>query len=270
MQLEGHQGEVFSVEFHPDGQYLASSGFDRQIFIWNVFGECENISVMSGHTGAVMELHFTTDGNSIFTASTDATLGLWDLETSTRIKKFKGHSTFVNTCHPARRGPQFLCSGSDDCSIKLWESRKKGQIGSLNNTYQVIAVTFNDTAEQVISGGIDNDIKVWDLRKNYVLYRLKGHTDTVTGLSLSPDGSYVLSNSMDNTVRIWDVRPYAPQERCVKIMTGHQHNFEKIYLDVHGLLMVLKYQQDLLIDMFIFGIQHQEEFCINYQDITVV
>lgn len=88
-------------------------------------------------------------------------------------------------------------------------------------------MTFNDTAEQIISGGIDNDIKVWDLRKNSVLYKLKGHTDTVTGLSVSPDGSYVLSNSMDNSLKIWDVRPFSPLERCVKVLTGHQHNFEK-------------------------------------------
>lgn len=86
--------------------------------------------------------------------------------------------------------------------------------------FQVTTVTFNDTAEQVLSGGIDNEIKVWDIRKKEILYTLRGHTDTVTGLSLSPDGSYILSNSMDNTIRIWDVRPYAPQERCVKIFTG--------------------------------------------------
>lgn len=28
------------------------------------------------------------------------------------------------------------------------------------NTYQVTAVAFNDTAEQIMSGGIDNVIKV--------------------------------------------------------------------------------------------------------------
>lgn len=51
--------------------------------------------------------------------------------------------------------------------------------------------------------------------------------DTITGIALSADGSYILSNSMDNSLRIWDVRPYAPPERCVKIFSGHQHNFEK-------------------------------------------
>ena len=39
-------------------------------------------------------------------------------------------------------------------------------------------------------------------------------------MDLSPDGSYVLTNSMDNTLRIWDIRPFAPEERCVKIITG--------------------------------------------------
>lgn len=43
------------------------------------------------------------------------------------------------------------------------------------------------------------DQQIWDLRKNDVLYRMKGHSDTVTGLQLSPDGSYLLSNAMDNT-----------------------------------------------------------------------
>lgn len=66
---------------------------------------------------------------------------------------------------------------------------------------------------------------------------MRGHNDTVTGISLSPDGSYVLSNAMDNTVRIWDVRPFAPQERCVKIFQGHQHNFE----NVSSLIMILTY-----------------------------
>ncbi|EEB11568.1 WD-repeat protein, putative [Pediculus humanus corporis] len=227
MLMEGHLGEIFTVGFHPEGQYLASAGFDRQIFLWNVYGECENISLMLGHSGAIMELHFSTDGNSIFTASTDQTVGIWDIESGTRIKRLKGHTSFVNSCQSARRGPTQIVSGSDDCSIKVWDPRKKGQCVTLNNIYQVTSVTFNDTAEQVISGGIDNDLKVWDLRKNSILYELKGHTDTITGISLSPDGSYILSNAMDNSLRIWDVRAFAPQERCVKIFTGHQHNFEK-------------------------------------------
>lgn len=74
-----------------------------------------------------------------------------------------------------------LVSGSDDSTIKIWDTRKRNVVSSMNNNYQVTAVTFNDTSEQVISGGIDNDVKVWDLRKNEIVYKLRGHTDTVTG-----------------------------------------------------------------------------------------
>ena len=65
------------------------------------------------------------------------------------------------------------------------------------------AVQFNADPSQVVTAGIDNDIKIWDTRKNAVLTEMPGHTDTVTGMKLSPDGGHVLTNSMDNTVRMW-------------------------------------------------------------------
>ncbi|XP_001638394.3 U5 small nuclear ribonucleoprotein 40 kDa protein [Nematostella vectensis] len=227
MLLTGHEGEIYSSRFHPSGETLASVGFDRLIYLWNVYGECENFAVLKGHTGAIMDIHFSTDGNTMFTASTDKTVALWDYETGARMKRLKGHTSFVNSCCPSRRGMQYVVSGSDDSTIKLWDTRKRGCAQTFQNVFQVTAVAFSDASDQIFSGGIDNEIKVWDLRKNDVLYKMSGHTDTVTGVQLSPDGSFLLSNSMDNTVRMWDVRAFAPMERCLKVFLGAQHNFEK-------------------------------------------
>ena len=45
--------------------------------------------------------------------------------------------------------------------------------------------------------------------------------NTITGLSVSPDGSFVLSAAMDGSVRCWDVRPFvAGDSRCVKAFGG--------------------------------------------------
>ncbi len=76
---------------------------------------------------------------------------------------------------------------------------------------QIITVGFSDGADKIFTGGIDNDIKVWDLRKHEVAMKLQGHTKTITSMQLSPDVSYLLTNSMDCTFRVWDMRPYAPQ-----------------------------------------------------------
>ncbi len=59
---------------------------------------------------------------------------------------------------------------------------------------------------------------------------LKGHSDTLTGMRLSPDGTHLLTNALDGTLRAWDMRPFAPQNRCIKVFAGHQHTFERLML----------------------------------------
>ncbi|KAI6699087.1 hypothetical protein NL676_019206 [Syzygium grande] len=198
MLLTGHPSAIYTMKFNPAGTVIASGSHDREIFLWNVHGDCKNYMVLKGHKNAILDLQWTTDGSQIISASPDKTLRAWDVETGKQVKKMVEHSSFVNSCCPSRRGPPLVVSGSDDGTAKLWDMRQR-----------------------------DNDVKVWDIRKGEVTMTLQGHQDTMTGMQLSPDGSYLLTNAMDCKLCIWDMRPYAPQNRCVKIMEGHQHNFEK-------------------------------------------
>lgn len=80
----------------------------------------------------------------------------------------------------------------------------------------------------MFTAGLDNVVYCWDTRKQEVLYEMKGHTDSITGLALSPDGNHILTNSMDNTLRTWDVRPFVTgSSRAVSVFEGHQHDFQK-------------------------------------------
>lgn len=227
MLLSGHKSEIYTGKFHPTGNWLASAGMERLIYLWNVYGECENLSVISGHTGPIIQLAFSQDGDTIFTASTDKTVGVFDTMTGQRIKRMKGHEGMVNSVAVARNDRPLVVSGGDDSHVRVWDRRQRMPVHSLNSQFQVTAVSFNNDAQQVISGGLDNDLKIWDLRKAALETTVPGHTDTVTGMSLSPDGSYVLTNAMDGTARIWDIRPFCTGERCVKVFKGHSHNYEK-------------------------------------------
>ncbi|KAF8049154.1 hypothetical protein N665_2283s0006 [Sinapis alba] len=79
--------------------------------------------------------------------------------------------------------------------MKLWDMRQRGAIQTFPDKYHITAVSFSDAADKIFTGGVD--------------------------------GSYLLTNAMDCKLCVWDMRPYAPQNRCVKIFEGHQHNFEK-------------------------------------------
>lgn len=127
----------------------------------------------------------------------------------------------------SRRGEEMLISGSDDGSIGLWDPRTKHAADYIQTDFPVTAVAMSEAGNEVYSGGIDNDIKVWDLRKKAVVYSMLGHQDTVTSLRVSPDSQSLLSYSMDSTARTWDIRPFAPTERQIRTFDGASMGLEK-------------------------------------------
>jgi len=115
----------------------------------------------------------------------------------------------------------------------LWDLRARRCTKTFEHQYQIVAVSFDDVAERVFAGSIDNSIRIFNLRKGAEEGVLKAHTDSVTGIDLSKDGNYLLSNGMDQTVRLWDIRSFfVGDSRCVGVLRGSTHNFEKNLLKV--------------------------------------
>jgi len=226
MELSGHGGAIFTAKFNPSGSHLASAGFDKSVLIWQVYGECKNTAVLTGHKGPILEIAWSRDGDQIFSASADKTGGVFDVESAQRIKTLRDHTSFVNAVSPSRRGDPLLLTGSDDGCAMLWDARLRGARQVLETSYQITAVALSEDNTRAFTGGIDDEIKVWDLRMGKIEYGLAGANDTITGLRLSPDGSFLLSNSMDNCVRQWDVRPYATT-RLMKVFVGARHDVQK-------------------------------------------
>lgn len=199
---------------------------DRKIQLWNTYGSCENYGVMTGHKGAVLDLQWSRQSDILFSASADMTIASWDLETGLRIRRHVGHEEVINCLEISRRGQEILLSGSDDGCIGIWDPRQKAAVDYIETDYPITAVALAEAGNEIYSGGIDNDIKVWDARKMEILYTLPGHTDTVTSLEVSPDSQSLVSNSHDSTVRTWDIRPFAPANRAIKTYDGAPAGFE--------------------------------------------
>jgi len=230
--LTGHRAPIYTCRFNPNGKTLASAGHDKDIFLWSCQDDCENICLLKGHKNAVLQLCWHRSGDLLFSASTDHTAAVWDPNVGARIKQVKEHRSFVNSVAVSRRGPPIMITGSDDGSSKLFDLRKKASLATFDCMYQVTAVAFSDDALTVYTGGIDNDIKIWDVRQRKQIGVFEGHDDTITHLSLSPDGYNLLSNAMDMRIHCWDLRPNPINKntRLLKTFTGATHSEEQLLL----------------------------------------
>ncbi len=56
----------------------------------------------------------------------------------------------------------------------------------------------------MLSGSDDKTLKLWDAATGALLRTFEGHTDVVTSVAFSPDGTRVLSGSGDKTLKLWD------------------------------------------------------------------
>ena len=251
MLLRGHTSAVTTLNFSPDGAFLASGSMGKgQTFLWDLESNPASphtVGVYDGHKRAVLDTCFTADGERLVTASADTTLGLWNLQTGQLTRRLKGHTSYVNSCCAVRPSGasgtshalnNVLASCEDNGVVCLWDLRSSRSVATLEHEWPLLTCTFGrDGSSALFTAGLDNCVQQWDLRKGLtapgnVLRTYSGHKDTITGISLSPDGASLLSNGMDNRLIQWDVRPFSAgrKDRNIGEYLGGQHNFEKMML----------------------------------------
>ena len=91
---------------------------------------------------------------------------------------------------------------------------------------RVIAVAFNHAGTQIVSGGEDGTVRVWDTQTGASFAELSGHTGAVNCVAFSPNDTRVASGSDDKTIRLWD--PAAG----TTIQTYTEHNDAVLSVDI--------------------------------------
>ncbi len=86
-----NQEAVISLDWSPDGTFLASGSSDNKVRIWNVgTGEC--LAVLEGHTNLPFGLKWSNDGFCLASGSFDQTVRVWRVDSGECIAVLEGHA----------------------------------------------------------------------------------------------------------------------------------------------------------------------------------
>ncbi|KAF8579944.1 WD40 repeat-like protein [Ramaria rubella] len=118
---------------------------------------------------------------------------------------FPAHVSCVKAVAASPAGGKWLATGSADEIVKVWDLRRRKEIGGLIHHEGSITYLTFPSRSHLLSASEDGTLCLFRARDWAVLRTLKGHKGRVNCVGVHPSGKLALSVGKDRTLRMWDL-----------------------------------------------------------------
>ncbi|MBV9184190.1 MAG: caspase family protein [Acidobacteria bacterium] len=148
----------------------------------------------------------SVDGRLLLTAASRSA-NLWDLTTGEQIAAFPGIDSHAIALTPTVDTALTTTAEPHDYERYLvgYDAATYCETIRVGTKQPVNSVAFSRDGSLLAAGSTLGDILIWETKTGHPLYKLIGHSSSVTGLTFLEDGVTLLSTSEDNTARLWDI-----------------------------------------------------------------
>lgn len=208
--FRGHSGEVNYIRVSHDDKFAYSAGDDGTVREWDLSQKSPAGSVIYTHSGRVYGMGISADSNLLCTCSSDGVMKVYRLrgdltDCNTVLKSLQENYDSLWIC---RFSPDnsLVAAGSEDSNVYIWSTITWDKIYTLSgHQARVRCMNFTNSGNRLITGGIDNLMKVWDLKGKKEHITLALHSDWVRATIVSPDDMHCVSLGDDCKIIKWKI-----------------------------------------------------------------
>ncbi|GAW23976.1 hypothetical protein ANO14919_135550 [Xylariales sp. No.14919] len=243
------------ARFSSDESLLAWSTTKHEIFVWNI-EKAKVCHQLTGHCHYVRDISFSPDSGLLASCSEDSTVRIWDTKTGEMLNKLSlsGKKEEGLSVSFSPDGLRLACGsgGRDGGHMYLWKavpsalgvkSYEEERV-FLGHTQTVTAIRFSRDGRHILSSSWDDTLRIWQVDRLKVGVTAKDttessqeqsatgsqeppqtvlecHSDTVSLVALSPNGTTVASASYSgDKIMLWDVDKGTPLRTLAGGHTG--------------------------------------------------
>jgi Hsp70 protein/WD domain, G-beta repeat len=198
--LSGHERDVTSCAFSPDGRLLATTSKDGAR-LWDTTTGRSHAVFASRKNTVLHGCAFSPDGRLLVVTGIDKTARIWDVGSAKQTMTFAGHKGPVYGCAFSPDG-LLLATTSND-GTRLTDTPTGTTTMTLGGSAQSCA--FSPDGLLLAAASTDDVARLWDVATGTPVATLSGHSSTVMSCAFAPYGLVLATTSTDKTARLWEI-----------------------------------------------------------------
>jgi WD40 repeat protein len=200
------------VRVSKDGQWIATTGYDKTLRIWDSASGAEVMQIPIPGIGS--SIRFNKDATRLIVGDYEGNISLWDISQLKARKGFVQFSEFVNESHFSPNG-KWLAVNPDDKNVWLINS---DQLGNTEDNRKSLFTSNGLTSKMAFSSDskwvavVENDENVaaynrvvvmsTDSEKNFFLSH---DGEVIYTVAFTPDNKQVITADEKGLINIWNM-----------------------------------------------------------------
>lgn len=197
----GHTSKITAVAISNDGKLALSGSQDKTVKLWDL---SSGKSIQTFYPKALpLSIAFSPDNKFFATESKNYNISLWSISKRKPLKVFKGHTAPISTISFSGGG-QFLVSGSQDQSAKIWDLKSGVNIRSLKAPGTIHSIFLESDGQHIQLASTSNNT-IWNIATGVSKATFTSNPKWEKAI-YSPDGLYLLSTNSDQSLTLWNTK----------------------------------------------------------------